>query len=296
MSRWFRHYAGMMRDEKLVRVALRSKQPIERVIWMWGAILESAAEINDGGRYDIEPAEFAHFLGAPEADIRLILDGLTEAKRVADGAVVKWGDRQFQSDKSATRQAAYRERKRANGSGNNDQQTSRDGGVTATSRRSDGPETETETETEKINEIGARPPMVAPEAHELADAFLNAIGQSDPLDITPEFAGTLMRADVWHRAGWPREMIVAEAKRVMEGRPAPPGMKYFEKVFANKFASLNAPVPEGKPTSSAHATTENLSAVARKFAASGITFGPKPSLGGSRNSPDGPPVRLLPEG
>ena len=49
MSRWFRHYAGMMRDDKLVRIAIKTKQPIERVLWIWGAILESAAEIDDNG-------------------------------------------------------------------------------------------------------------------------------------------------------------------------------------------------------------------------------------------------------
>ena len=43
MSRWFRHYAGMMRDDKLVRAAIKSKQSIERVLWIWGAVLESAA-------------------------------------------------------------------------------------------------------------------------------------------------------------------------------------------------------------------------------------------------------------
>jgi hypothetical protein len=36
MSRWFRHYAGMMRDDKLVRVAIRSGQTIERVVWVYG--------------------------------------------------------------------------------------------------------------------------------------------------------------------------------------------------------------------------------------------------------------------
>jgi hypothetical protein len=50
VSRWFRHYAGMMRDDKLVRVAIRSGQAIERVCWIWGAILESAAEIDNGGK------------------------------------------------------------------------------------------------------------------------------------------------------------------------------------------------------------------------------------------------------
>jgi hypothetical protein len=67
MSRWFRHYAGMMRDDKLVRVAIRSKQTIERVVWVYGAILESAAELDDEGRYDLAADEAAYFLRADEA-------------------------------------------------------------------------------------------------------------------------------------------------------------------------------------------------------------------------------------
>lgn len=103
MSRWFRHYAGMMRDEKLVRVALRSKQPIERVLWVWGAILESAAEVNDGGRFDMDLEEVAYFLRADESDMSAVLTELTEAGRVTDGVVANWSSRQFQSDGNSTR-------------------------------------------------------------------------------------------------------------------------------------------------------------------------------------------------
>jgi hypothetical protein len=146
MSRWFRHYAGMMRDDKLVRAALQSKQSVERVLWIWGAILESAAEINDGGRFDFDAAEAAYFLRSDEADIRAVLESLAAMQRVAGDRVVNWGARQFESDRSATRQAAYRERKRTKNSDDNDQQASGDGGVTAESRHCDAPETETETE------------------------------------------------------------------------------------------------------------------------------------------------------
>lgn len=113
MSKWFRHYVGMMRDEKLVGVAVRSKQPVERAMWIWGAILESASEINDGGRFELDCAEAAYFLRADEADIRAILDGLADAGRLDSGCVVKWGDRQYQSDGSKERQSRYRERQKS---------------------------------------------------------------------------------------------------------------------------------------------------------------------------------------
>ncbi|MGO6879453.1 hypothetical protein ACC734_17000 [Rhizobium ruizarguesonis] len=134
MSRWFRHYAGMMRDEKLVSAAIRSKQPVERVVWVWGALLESASEVNDGGRFDFDAGEAAYFLRVDEGDIGNILTALGALGRISDGAVVRWSDRQFESDQSKDRQKRYRERLK----------TSRDGGVTSR----DGDVTAQETDTE----------------------------------------------------------------------------------------------------------------------------------------------------
>jgi len=171
MSRWFRHYAGMMRDEKLVRAAMAAKQPVERVSWVWGAILESAAEINDGGRFQLDPAETAYFLRTDEADIRAILDALTALQRLAGDTVVKWGDRQFQSDRSAARQAAHRERQEKHR--DNNQQASRDGGVTADDCHGDGAVTHhrqiQNTERKKDSELrsGASAPVYTDSVHEL---------------------------------------------------------------------------------------------------------------------------------
>lgn len=144
MSRWFRHYAGMMRDDKLVRVAITSKQPIERVLWVWGAILESAAEIDHDGRYDFDEAEVAYFLRADPEDIALIIKGLTKAGRISRKSVTNWGKRQFHSDRSRERVAAHRERKKAE-----KQSHKRNVGnvtVSPAKRHGNAPDTETETE------------------------------------------------------------------------------------------------------------------------------------------------------
>lgn len=163
MSRWFRHYAGMMRDDKLVRVAIRSGQTIERVVWVWGAILESATEIDDGGRYDLDAAEIAYFLRTDEADIHSIVCGLEAAGRLLGSVVAKWGDRQFSSDRSRERQAAYRERQKAgqvrrNGDGlqHNAGNDKGDARVTSPSRHRDAPETELETEPERTTDNPTR--------------------------------------------------------------------------------------------------------------------------------------------
>jgi hypothetical protein len=152
VSRWFRHYAGMMRDDKLVRVAIRSKQTIERVAWVWGAILESASEIDDGGRYDLDAAEIAYFLRADESDVDAILGALSDACRVADSHVVKWGNRQFSSDRSRERVASHRERKRAQGSDGNGEEAAGNGDVTLQACHGNSPEAETETELETEEE------------------------------------------------------------------------------------------------------------------------------------------------
>lgn len=148
MSRWFRHYAGLCRDEKLVSVAIKAKQPIERVVWVWCAILESAAEVDDGGQYVFDAAEAAYFLRADEADILAISEALAVSGRLASGVVVKWGNRQFKSDRSAERVAHYRERKRADDTRSDVTEPSRNDGVTLQKRHCNAPETETETELE----------------------------------------------------------------------------------------------------------------------------------------------------
>lgn len=142
MSRWFRHYAGMMRDDKLVRASIKSKQSVERVCWVWCAILESAAEIDDGGRYEVEKEEIARFLRCPASKVGAIESALEELGRLSEGKVAKWASRQFTSDRSAARTKAYRERHR-------------DGNVTSQERRGDAPELETETEVPLSKDNGA---------------------------------------------------------------------------------------------------------------------------------------------
>ena len=175
MSRWFRHYAGMMRDEKLVTVAIRSKQSVERVVWVWGAILESAAEIDDAGRFEVDAAEVAYFLRADTADIQNVMDALELSGRIAASCVVKWGDRQYQSDKSVERQARYRERLRAKKSNNNEvletsdvTVTSRDGGVTPQ---------ETDTETDNTSSLRSEVKARAPEKASAQSELMKVLDQ-----------------------------------------------------------------------------------------------------------------------
>ncbi|WP_260693910.1 hypothetical protein [Rhizobium leguminosarum] len=168
MSRWFRHYAGMMRDEKLVSAAIRSKQPVERVVWVWGALLESASEVNDGGRFDFDAGEAAYFLRVDEGDIGDILTALGALGRISDSAVVRWSDRQFESDQSKDRQKRYRERLK----------TSRDGGVTSRDGAVTAQETDTETDLDSsLRSEDARAPESDPDFERFWDAYPNKTGR-----------------------------------------------------------------------------------------------------------------------
>jgi len=206
VSRWFRHYAGMMRDAKLVAVAIRSKQPVERVVWVWGAILESAAEIDDGGAFLLDAAEVAYFLRADEADICSVVDALAAAGRVSDGRVVKWGDRQYQSDKSTERQARYRERRRSTKAGSDEDLQS--GDVTPPSPNGRVTPQETDTETETETEI--KPPAPSSEPSGARDIF-DEVWKAFPAN--PSSSETKAMAAFSATKAADRTMILAAAQR-----------------------------------------------------------------------------------
>lgn len=188
MSRWFRHYAGLCRDEKLVSSAIKAKQPIERVVWVWCAILESAAEVDDNGRYDLDTAEVAYFLRADQGDIDAIVGALEASGRVFQNTVVKWGNRQFSSDRSRDRVAAHRDRKRSENMHSDDHEASRNDDVTLQKRHCNSPETETELDTDKkdtslrsVSSAGAQKSDLKPRKLPEGEAILFDLGCPESL-------------------------------------------------------------------------------------------------------------------
>ncbi len=115
MKPWFRHYVGMTRDDRLIEAAMRSKQPLDRVVFVWCCILESASECDEGGAYLVAPETIAYQLRVPPARIRAVFDALSASDRIADGRVIQWSSRQFESDQSAARMRRHRENKRRHG-------------------------------------------------------------------------------------------------------------------------------------------------------------------------------------
>lgn len=83
MSRWFRHYAGLTTDPKFGGGARRAKATRERVVFVWCCLLESAAEVNEGGRFSIDAGRIANVLSCDTAAVQAILDQMEAAGLVA---------------------------------------------------------------------------------------------------------------------------------------------------------------------------------------------------------------------
>jgi hypothetical protein len=136
MSRWYRAYEGTVTDPKIGEAALVAETSRSVAIATWHAVLESAASGQQGGKFDTTPRRVAAALGEPLAVITALFVAFDEIGLTHDGAVTAWSRRQYESDSSATRTQAWRDRKK----------TSCDGPVTATERHATPPDTETDTE------------------------------------------------------------------------------------------------------------------------------------------------------
>lgn len=139
MSRWFRHYAGMMGDPKFAGVARLCKRSRAEVLFVWGIILESAAE-GASASYEWDADVVGELLNLDTPDAQAIHDAMVAKGLLANGAVASWDRRQFTSDDSSERVKAHRQRRRAdrNATGNDD--------VTTCNAVVTPPETETEPE------------------------------------------------------------------------------------------------------------------------------------------------------
>jgi hypothetical protein len=238
MSRWFRHYAGMCRDEKLVRVAVKAGQTVERVVWVYGAILESAAEINDGGKYELDEAEVAYFLRASVDDIRAIVDGLISHGRLCDGVVAKWGDRQCFSDSSADRQRRYRTRQKQ------DLDVTKDPLSVTRNVTTPSPDVTvtppyTDTDTEKIEDASASSTRAPSEVSDLRKAIVDAFAAAGSINI-PDTS----RASIWLERGWKPPICVAVISEILSRKPSVSSLGYFEKAIADAHV---APQGQARP-------------------------------------------------
>lgn len=142
MSRWYRAYAGTVKDDKLAEVSVIAGCSRSVAIAVWHAILESAAETDDGGRFETTPRRVAAALCEPLAAIQAVFDGMTEITMIGGDSVTAWKARQYESDKSTERSRKHREAKR-------------NADATLQGRCATPPEAETDTEEQKEDTASA---------------------------------------------------------------------------------------------------------------------------------------------
>ncbi len=135
MTRWYRAYAGTVKDDKLAEVSVIAGCSRSVAIAVWHAILESAAETDDGGRFETTPRRVAAALCEPLAAIQSVFEAMTEIAMIGADSVTAWKSRQYESDKSTERSRKHRE-------------TKRNGDATLQGRCATPPEAETETDTD----------------------------------------------------------------------------------------------------------------------------------------------------
>ena len=112
-----------------------------------------------------------------------------------------------------------------------------------TPTKHEAPQPQSQEEDGMVDARARDASLFTPGSRALAEAFRQAVGFNDPLDIPPEFAGIDYRAIEWERVGWNKSLVFSEAKRLALDQPNLKPIAYFEKVFATAFAKQNAPAP-----------------------------------------------------
>lgn len=219
MSRWYRAYAGTVKDDKLAEVSVIAGCSRSVAIAVWHAILESAAETDDGGRFETTPRRVAAALCEPLGSIQAVFDAMAEIAMIGGDSVTAWKARQYESDKSTERSRKHREARR--------------NGVAALQGRcATPPDTETEADTEETSTdvpvssaptVEAIPRQAQPEAgqgkidYEEVQKWASGLVGSQPvalnLDISPIV--TLLRA------GFSRERVEIGIRAACASRKDP---------------------------------------------------------------------------
>jgi hypothetical protein len=229
MTRWYRAYAGTIKDDKLAEAAVVAGCSRSVVIATWHAILESAAETAGGGRFDTTSRRVAAALGEPASVIEAVFSAMQEIGLVSGSEIPAWKRRQYESDNSTERSRRHRE-------------AARNGNATLQQRCATPPDTETDTEKKETTLKGAG----ANGLDKLEDQCRQAAGcETSPspslFDLSP-----IRRCLA---GGASLEMDVLPTLRAMSARRKPiASWKYAEQAIMDAKASREAPAMAGNVT------------------------------------------------
>jgi hypothetical protein len=214
VTRWYRAYAGTVKDDKLAEAAIVAGCSRSVAIAVWHALLESAAETDDGGRFETTARRVAAILGEPAAAIEAVFAAMAEIAMIDGDAIAAWKRRQFESDSSTERSRKHREAKR------NAAAPHANGDATLHGRSATPPDTETESEkitpetkssTANVRSVGKPTrPAAAGDFEEFWKAYPHRGEASDPKKPAKE------KFDRAVKRGADPVAIIAGAKRFAE--------------------------------------------------------------------------------
>lgn len=168
MTRWYRAYEGTVTDPKLGEAAMIAGTSRSVAIAAWHALLESACETRDAGRFTTSPARLAVILIEPLDVARAMLDAFTEIGLTTSDTIAAWSRRQYESDSSTDRSKRHRQRKR-------------NGDATLQGRSATPPDTETDTESSDAKASGAVAPLAPPTPPQPVDLRAAVFASGVPL-------------------------------------------------------------------------------------------------------------------
>lgn len=182
MSRWYRAYEGTVTDAKLGEVALVAECSRSVAIAAWHCLLESAATLNDGGRFDATPRRVAVILNEPPSLIEKVMAEMEALGMIDSGCITAWKRRQHESDSSTERSRKHRNAKR-------------NADATLQQRSATPPETDTETDIPLAKANGAQSDFQKPEAPpdpdkafwDTAKEYLSGAGVRNPGNVIGKF-------------------------------------------------------------------------------------------------------------
>lgn len=234
MTRWYRAYAGTVKDDKIAEVSVMAGCSRSVAIAVWHAILESAAETDDAGRFETTPRRVAAALCEPAPLVEAVVIAMEEIGMLKEGGVAAWKARQYESDNSTERSRKHRETKR------NAASQARNGGATLQGRSETPPEAETDTDSETDEDTGKPASSSAgqPEIDLIeAERRCAEAAGSDRLGPFAPIAEILLAAKV----------TLDDALVVIRSRSARAGpvssWKFYAKILNDKIAERAPPAP-----------------------------------------------------
>ena len=209
MTRWYRAYEGTVTDAKLGEVALVAGCSRSVAIAVWHCILESAASVNDGGRFDATARRVAVILCEPLGVIEAAFSEMASLGMIADGAIAAWSRRQYESDSSTERSRRHRER-------------AKEVAATVVQRCATPPETETDISPSLPSEAPAPLPQdIEPFAEAVSAYNLTAasVGWPKAQRLTPPRRAALRKRleECGGLDGWESAMAKARASPFLTG-------------------------------------------------------------------------------